>query len=136
MHRRSFLALSAIATALPSALMARGLRYQRGLVEEALANGETVFLEFGTDWCTTCASQRRTIARLKEENPAYEDAITFIDVDFDRWGNSPVATRLGVTRRSTLVVLRGEEELGRIIAGTRREQIKGLMDTALVAATS
>ena len=136
MNRRSFLALSAALAALPATAIADGLRYERGLLEQALANGETVFLEFGTDWCTTCASQRRTIAKLKEENPAYEQAITFIDVDFDRWGNSPVSTNLGVTRRSTLVVLRGEEELGRIIAGTRREQIKSLMDTALTAATS
>jgi hypothetical protein len=37
----------------------------------------------------------------------------------------------GIPRRSTLIVLRGEDELGRIVAGTSESQIKGLMDKGL-----
>lgn len=36
-----------------------------------------------------------------------------------------------IPRRSTLIVLRGDEELGRIVAGTSEAQIKGLMDKGL-----
>jgi hypothetical protein len=41
-----------------------------------------------------------------------------------------------IPRRSTLVVLRGNQELGRIVAQTGRDEIKALMDTALAAANS
>lgn len=37
-------------------------------------------------------------------------------------------------RRSTLVVLKGDQELGRIVAITSTDKIKALMDTALAAA--
>ena len=44
--------------------------------------------------------------------------------------------RLNIPRRSTLVVLKGDAELGRIVAGTSEAQIKDLLDTALRAATA
>jgi thioredoxin 1 len=34
------------------------------------------------------------------------------------------------------VILKGDKELGRIVAGTAKEEIKALMDTALQAATA
>jgi hypothetical protein len=43
---------------------------------------------------------------------------------------------LNVPRRSTLVVLKGDQEPGRIVAGTAREDIKALMDLALQAAAN
>ena len=136
MNRRRFLSLTALTALAPAAVMAQTVQYTPGAVDRALANGETVFVEFGTDWCTTCAAQRRNMAALRRENPAYEDAITFVSVDWDRYRGSELSRRLAIPRRSTLVVLRGNEELGRIVASTRRGAIKELMDTALAAATS
>ena len=80
--------------------------------------------------------QARTIQKLVDENPAYMANITFVDVDYDRYGNSSLANRLAIPRRSTLVVLKGAQELGRIVAGTRRDDIKELLDIALAAATT
>lgn len=129
MFRRTFLAAVA-ATALPFAALAEPLNYTPGLVQEHLAKGETVFLDFKAHWCTTCRAQERVIKQLKEDNPAYDSAITFINVDWDEYGNSALARDLNIPRRSTLVVLRGEEELGRIVARTSQRDIQGLMDTA------
>ena len=42
-----------------------------------------------------------------------------------------VTTSRNIPRRSTLIVLRGSEELGRIVAGTRKSDIKTLMDLGL-----
>lgn len=136
MNRRHFLSLTALAALAPAALSAGSLNYTPGLVDEALANGETVFVEFGTDWCTTCGAQRRNIAALRGANPAYDEAITFVSVDWDKHSTSALSRRLEIPRRSTLVVLRGDEELGRIVASARRATIQELMDTALAAATS
>ena len=134
MDRRTFI-LSAAATALAAPALAMQ-NYAPGLVERELAAGKTVFLDFAADWCTTCKAQEAKIRKLRAENPAYEANITFIRVDWDRHGNGKLANRLNIPRRSTLVVLKGDQELGRVVASTRTEKIKELMDTALAAATA
>ena len=135
MHRRTFLASAAAALVLPMAARAAA-DYTPGLVKKHLAAGDTVFLDFKTDWCVTCAAQERAIDALKAANPAYDKAITFINVDWDQHSNSELARTLKIPRRSTLVVLKGDQELGRIVAGTNKNKIKALMDTALAAATA
>lgn len=135
MNRRDFLALTAAVTlALPAAARAEGLAYTPDLLEARLAAGEVVFLDFKADWCGTCQAQGRVLAALKAENPAYEDRVTFIDVDWDTWKDDMIVAEMNIPRRSTLVVLTGAGELGRIVAGTGRAEIKALMDTALAAA--
>lgn len=136
MNRRDFIVLTAAGAALPGALSAAPLNYSEGLVAERLAAGETVFLDFKASWCSTCRAQERVLKRLKEADGTYEAKITFIDVDWDRFGKSDIVTRLNIPRRSTLVVLKGDAELGRIVADTSEGAIRKLMDTALAAATS
>jgi thiol:disulfide interchange protein len=105
-------------------------------VKERLAAGDTVFVDFKASWCTTCAAQERVMNELKAANPAYEQAITFVEVDWDDHGKGELSKSLNIPRRSTLVVLKGDQELGRIVAGTAKAEIKALMDTALGAATA
>lgn len=138
MDRRSFLALAGSLALLPLArpAMAAPMNYKPGLVTEKLKAGETVFLDFKADWCGTCRAQERVLDALKSENPAYEQAITFINVDWDTYGKSDLAKSLKIPRRSTLVVLKGNQELGRIVADTSKGSIKSLMDTALTAASA
>lgn len=135
MKRRQFLTLTAAASFAPWAAQATAA-YSPGLVTKALDKGETVFLDFKASWCSTCAAQERVINALKAENPAYESSITFIDVDWDLHRKSKLTKSLRIPRRSTLVVLKGDQELGRIVAGTSKSDIKALMDTALTAATT
>lgn len=133
MDRRTFL-VTAAASILATPALAK--TYKKGLVEKELAAGNTVFLDFYTDWCTTCRSQQTTMRKLKKANPAYEANITFIKVDWDQHSSSKLAKDLNIPRRSTLVVLKGDKELGRIVAGTSKTDIQALMDTALAAATT
>ena len=134
MKRREFIALSAAATLMPIAARAADtLDYTPGLVKERLAAGETVFVDFKADWCTTCRAQERVIGALRAENAVYDEAITFINVDWDEYGRGDLALELNIPRRSTLVVMKGEEELGRLVARTSRGDIQGLLDTALAA---
>lgn len=137
MLRRTFLALAATAAAFPA--LAEGVKpinYTPGLIAERLAAGETLLVDYTTDWCTTCAAQKRQITALTSENPAYADRITFIRVDFDEYRRHEVSTSRQIPRRSTLIVLKGDEELGRIVADPSKSAIKELMDTALTASTS
>lgn len=138
MKRRDFLVLSAAATAagLPLQLRAAPLDYTPGLLQDRLDAGETVFLDFKADWCGTCKAQERVINALKAQNPAYEANVTFINVDWDIYGSSQMASRMKIPRRSTLVVLKGDDELGRLVADTRESRIRDLMDIALSASTA
>ncbi|MDX8353169.1 thioredoxin family protein [Cognatiyoonia sp. IB215182] len=137
MKRREFMALSAAVAVAPMAARAsETLDYTPGLVRERLAAGETVFVDFKASWCTTCRAQERVIGQLRADNPAYDAAITFINVDWDEYGRGELATELNIPRRSTLVVMKGDAELGRIVARTSQRDIQALMDTALEASTA
>jgi len=98
MFRRTFLVAALAVAAAPA--FTEPLDYTPGLVEERLAAGETVFLDFKADWCTTCAAQERVLDALKAENPAYEAGITFIDVDWDEFADAELTRALNIPRRA------------------------------------
>lgn len=138
MNRRSFLTLGA-ASAITLAANPLGAKefiaYTEGLVEKRLAAGETVFVDFFAPWCSTCRAQERAVEKLLNDNPAY-GAMTFVRVDWDTYARGALSRRLKIPRRSTLVVLKGNRELGRIVADTRAAQIKALLDLGLSATTA
>ncbi len=140
MKRRDFLKTATLAALIPVGAIAaedeNWTNYRPGVVDAALKEGKTVFLDFHALWCGTCKAQRRQMDKLMDENPAYLEQVMFVNVDWDAYMNAAITFDLEIPRRSTLVVLKGDEELGRIVAGTKREDIKALMDAALEAATS
>jgi|TARA_B110000908_G_scaffold167599_1_gene220819 thioredoxin 1 len=132
MKRRLFLATLAAAVVSPIVAMASDyVTYTDGVIEKALAEGKTVFVDYSASWCGTCKRQERVINALRAEDPSYDAAMTFVKVDWDDYGDHEVAVFRNVPRRSTLIVLRGDDELGRVVAGTSQAQIKELMDTGL-----
>ncbi len=135
MKRRDFLLTAAALTA--SAGMARAgsgmVDYSPGLIQQALADGKTVFVDFAADWCSTCARQERIIQDLRAANPAYDQAMIFVRVDWDDYGRHEVSTSRNIPRRSTLLLLKGEEELGRLVAETRVGRIQALLDQGVAA---
>lgn len=131
--RRHLILGAAAAVSLPKTGFAQEamIEYSPGLVRERLAAGETVLADFSAVWCSTCRAQGRAIDILRRDNPAFDQAITFIRVDWDNYGRSQLAFDLSIPRRSTLVLLRGDQELGRLIANTRVDDIEALLNRAL-----
>ena len=117
------------------AFAAGSVDYKDGIVKKALADGKTVFIDYATDWCTTCAAQSRTISALRKANTDY-DKIFFVRVDWDVYSGAAISKDYKIPRRSTLIVLKGDQELGRIVAGTSKTKIKALLDIGLAAAAS
>ena len=137
MNRRTFIAAtSAILLSAPAFAGGGTIDYTPGLIDAALEDGKTVFVDYAASWCSTCARQERVINALRAANPAYDEAIMFVRVDWDKYGREDVSVFRNIPRRSTLIVLKGEDELGRIVAGTSEADIKALMDTGLAAAGS
>jgi len=135
MDRRTFIAATAAALGAPAMALAKQ-DVDPATIRNALSKGETVFVDFYTDWCTTCRAQQRALQALKSENPKYEQAISFYSINWDTHKSSDFAKSLRIPRRSTLVVLKGNQEIGRIVAGTGKKQIQDLMDAGLSAATA
>ena len=107
--------------------------YSPGLAEAAIKEGKVVFLDFWTNWCTTCVAQDRVIRKLRSSNQTYDSRITFITVNWDQYSNAQISKKLKVLRRSTLIAMKGSKELGRLVAATSQKDIKELMDKALLA---
>ncbi|MGQ0566581.1 MAG: thioredoxin family protein [Gemmobacter sp.] len=135
MHRRLFLSLSAALPFAATLVRAAGpIDYAPGVAETAMDEGKVILLDFKASWCTTCAAQERVLNALRAENPAYDAAITFINVDWDQFGDGELARSMQIPRRSTLVLMKGRTELARIVAGTGTEEIRALLDQGVAAA--
>lgn len=121
-----------------AALVALGARatlaattpYTPTTLAAAKATGKPFLLDFFADWCVTCAAQHRVLDKLRAADPAYA-AIPFIQVDWDAEEHGPLVRAMKIPRRSTLVVLKGERELGRLVAETDPGKIAALLKLAL-----
>ncbi|MEM6666038.1 MAG: thioredoxin family protein [Pseudomonadota bacterium] len=135
MDRRTFLVSAASAgLVLPFAgqVQAAGnVPYSEGALQQALNSGKAVMLDYYATWCGTCRRQDRIVSDLRSANPAYDGAITFMRVDWNTYKNAPIRTERNIPRRSTLVLLKGSRELGRVVASTREADIRALLDAAL-----
>ena len=135
MNRRHFLSALGAASLIPVVAQAAGFKdYSPGVIETALEEGKTVFVDFSATWCSTCKRQERVITALRAKAPAYDAAMEFVKVEWDTYKSQEEAVFRSIPRRSTLIVLKGDDELGRLVAGTSEKQIKALMDKGLEAA--
>ena len=133
MQRRDFLMLTAAVSLAPITGHAEFVAYAPGVLETAMARGDRIILDFYATWCSTCRRQQRVMNELRAANPAYDQRLTLIHVDWDTWRTSDLVTRFNVPRRSTIIAFKGQRELGRTVAGTATAEIQALFDAALNA---
>jgi thioredoxin 1 len=121
--------LAAWAATRPASAAPHFIDYSESALAELAASNQPYLIDFFATWCSTCAAQERVILGLADENPAYA-AIPIVRVDWDQHSRGDLVRQMGIPRRSTLVMMRGTTELGRLIADTRRDAIAGLFDLA------
>jgi thioredoxin 1 len=131
MNRRHLLALLAgLPFAAQMARAATAAVYSPEAVQVELAAGKTVVLDFSADWCPSCQSQGRTIARLRDENPGWADKMAFFVVDWDTYKNSDLAKQYGIINRGSLVLLKGDGVVTQTSTHSTKAALKAMFDQA------
>ena len=132
MERRAFvLSLPAAMLASP-AVSYTPLEYAPTTWPDIRDSRDRVILNFRASWSLTCQLKREILETLLAEEPKYQ-ALTFIDVDWDTFGQSQWTERLNVERRSTLVALKGTDEVARLVNEPYARSVKKFLDAALIA---
>lgn len=132
MNRRTFTKMFAALIFMSGFAFANDFEdYKPGLIQDRLDAGETVFVDYAAVWCSTCKRQERILSDIRATNSSYDEKMSFVKVDWDTYKDHAVTTSRNIPRRSTLLVLRGDEELGRIVAGTDPKVIEELMAKGL-----
>lgn len=125
--------LVAMALALPMAGAAKAIdvtTYSPEKLAEAAASGEPYLLDFFAAWCTTCAAQEVAIEQLQAQHKDLQE-IQIIRVDWDQYARSDFVRDMAIPRRSTLVLMKGSREIGRLVAETRPARIEELLRSGL-----
>ncbi|MEM6495295.1 MAG: thioredoxin family protein [Pseudomonadota bacterium] len=68
---------------------------------------------------------------LRASDSKFNKGITFIRVDWDSYKRHAVTKSRRIPRRSTLVLLKGGKEVGRLVAATGKGRIKSLLEKGL-----
>jgi len=85
--------------------------------------GKPVVLDISAPWCPTCKEQKPIIEGLMKQ-PAYKD-VTLLTIDFD--SSKPTLKMFKVSNQSTLIVFKGDKEVGRSVGDTTPAGIEGLV---------
>ena len=131
MKRRDLILSASAALALPISAQAYSpVVYAPSDWRSLRDEGKAVVLNFRASWSLTCQIKADILAELVATDPLYQ-SLTFMEVDWDTFGPSEWTKRLKVTRRSTLVAMRGRKEIARVENEPYATSIKRFLDGAL-----
>jgi thiol:disulfide interchange protein len=128
MITRRFFALAAaavVAAAVPAVAMST--KYTAEALMAAQKTGKPVLVEVSAPWCPTCKAQKAVFAEL-DKLDKYK-VFQKIEVDFDSQKDALKA--LKATMQSTLIVYKGDKEMGRLVGVSSRDAIEALLAKAL-----
>jgi len=127
--RRAFLLAVVIGLAIGSfaASAARTNPYTPEAFGEAQKAGKSILVHINAPWCPMCRAQKPILAELTAE-PKFKDLVVF-EVDFDSQKDAVRAFQ--AQSQSTLIVFKGEKEIGRSVGDTHRPSMAALLSGAL-----
>ena len=89
------------------------------------AAGKTILVAVHADWCPTCRQQVPILESLLAD-PAMASVVP-MRVDFD--GDKEFLKAHRIAQQSTILVFKGDREVGRVIAETDPERLKAFVST-------
>jgi thiol-disulfide isomerase/thioredoxin len=128
MYMKTFLAIVTIALIMVTAPAGADEQpFSTATLDQLLASGQPVAVDFHADWCPTCRAQAPIIRQLLS-TPEFKN-LTILIANYD----TELALRksLNVAKQSTLVVFRHGKEVARSTGDTSREGLAGLLRQAV-----
>ena len=102
-------------------------KFSAGALAEAQKAGKPVLVEITAPWCPTCKVQKPILDRLLSSDK-FKSFVT-LDMDFDSQKDDLKA--LKAQMQSTLIVFKGDKEVGRSAGDTNAATIEALLAKAL-----
>ena len=115
-----------IAVAVPAYAL-QSPKFTPAALADAQKAGKAVLVEVSAPWCPVCKAQKPVLDSLFSKDK-YKSFVTF-DVDFDSQKDALKA--LNVQKQSTLIVFKGDKEVGRSTGVTDAAAIEALIAKAL-----
>ncbi len=129
--RRFVVGLCAIAAAVAFAAVvpafADATPFTTQAFQDAQKAGKPILVEIHASWCPTCKAQKAILSDLLPE-PKFKDMVV-LRVDFD--SQKDAVSEFGARIQSTLVVYKGDKEVGRSVGDTDPASIAALLDKGL-----
>ncbi len=128
MYMKTFLAIVTIALIIVTVPAGAGEQpFSTAALDQLLANGQPVAVDFHADWCPTCRAQAPIIRQLLSM-PEFKN-LTILVANYD----TELALRksLNVAKQSTLVVFRHGKEVARSTGDTSRDGLAALLRQAV-----
>ncbi|KAB2919369.1 MAG: thioredoxin family protein [Hyphomicrobiaceae bacterium] len=104
-----------------------GSKFTWEAFESAQKAGKPILLEIYAAWCPTCKVQRPIIEDLTM-SARFKDVVYF-EINFDK--QKDVLRKFNVQKQATLIMFKGNAEVGRSIGDTDRSSIERLIANAL-----
>lgn len=127
MISRRRLALLAIALPAVFALPALAAKFTPADLIAAQKTGKPVLVEITATWCPTCKAQKAVLGEL-DKQARFKNFVK-LEVDFDNQKSDVQA--LKATMQSTLIVFKGDKEMGRLVGDAKQQSIEALLAKAL-----
>lgn len=128
LSRRSVLLASLIATTigLAPALAVEEPVFNTNMFAQDQKAGKPILIAIHASWCPTCKAQKPILSKLRAD-PRFKDLAYFV-IDFD--SQKDLVRHFGAQMQSTLIVFKGEKEVGRSVGDTDRASIYALVEKA------
>lgn len=101
--------------------------YNETQFKQSQAKGETIVLDFYAAWCGSCTTQKEVLKELVTEADFKKLAVFIVSYD----ESDDLKTKLGVDSQGTLIVYKGDKEVGRGYGIIGKNEIKTLVAKGL-----
>ncbi len=127
-RRLAMLATLGVSLALAAPAVAlQATKFTPAALADAQKAGKAVLIEVAAPWCPTCKAQAPILGKLLSTEK-FKSFVKF-DIDFD--SQKPDLKQLNARQQSTLIVYKGDKEVGRSVGDTNPASIEALLAKAL-----